>query len=259
VAELTKHTAQQQAAEAERKRIATDTPGTGPIPETQIAANNVVPNEAAANPSTEAGKGMSLASLATGLSQAEITKSVQNELRRVGCLTSSAADGEWNAEAQRSLTAFNRKAGTKLDVRAVNTDTLDAIRQKLSRVCPPACEHGYKAAGNSCTRIVCAEGSFLNDDNECVKRRGKTPTARRDDRDHRGSRSERADRRERPVRERTQSLPEASIARPRVSDGGSPQIVCNAGGCRPVRPGCRIDYQGGSPRNGSGGNVEVCR
>jgi hypothetical protein len=27
---------------------------------------------------------------------------------------------------------------------------------------------------------------------------------------------------------------------------------------RPVRHGCRIDYQGGSPRSGSGGNVEVC-
>src|SRR3954466_8036909 len=27
--------------------------------------------------------------------------------------------------------------------------------------------------------------------------------------------------------------------------------------CRPVRQGCRIDYQGGSPRSGSGGNVEA--
>jgi hypothetical protein len=203
---------------------------------------------------------MNLASLATGPSQAEITKSVQNELRRVGCLTSSAADGEWNTEAQRSLTAFNRKAGTKLDVRAVNADTLDTIRQKQSRVCPLACEHGYKADGDSCTKIVCAEGSFLNEDNECVKRRGKTPVAGRDDRDRRDSRRERADRYARPVRERPQYAPEASFARsPRVSEGGSPQIVCNSGGCRPVRPGCRIDHQGGSPRDGSGGNVEVCR
>lgn len=258
VAELTKKTAQQQAAEAERKRIATDAPGSGS--ETQITANNTVPNEAATAPSAEAGKGMNLASLATGPSQAEITKSVQNELRRVGCLTSSAADGEWNTEAQRSLTAFNRKAGTKLDVRAVNADTLDTIRQKQSRVCPLACEHGYKADGDSCTKIVCAEGSFLNEDNECVKRRGKTPVAGRDDRDRRDSRRERADRYARPVRERPQYAPEASFARsPRVSEGGSPQIVCNSGGCRPVRSGCRIDHQGGSPRDGSGGNVEVCR
>ena len=194
-----------------------------------------------------------------GPSQAEITKSVQIELRRVGCLAASAADGEWNAEAQRSLMAFNRTAGMKLDVRAVSADTLDAIRQKQSRVCPLVCEHGFKADGDGCNRIVCAEGSFLNDDNECERRRGKLPPARRDDRDYRDSRRERADRNARPLWERPHPLPEANIAKPRVSDGGSPQIVCNAGGCRPVRPGCRIDYQGGSPRNGSGGNVEVCR
>jgi hypothetical protein len=198
---------------------------------------------------------MSLASLAGAPTQAEITKSVQTELRRVGCLASSADDGEWNADTQRSLKTFNRQAGTKLDVKTATADTLDAIRQRPSRVCPLVCEHGFKADGDGCTRIVCAEGSVLNDDNECEKRRGKTPTAGRNDRDHRDSRRERADRRERPVRER---IPEASIARPRVSDGGSPQIVCNAGGCRPVGRGCHIDYQGGSPRNGSGGNVEVC-
>ena len=193
-AERTKLAAQEQAAEAERKRMATDKPGSGPIPETRIAANNASPHEAAADPSAGAVKGMSLASLATGRSQAEIVKSVQIELRRVGCLASSAADGEWNAEAQRSLMAFNRKAGMNLDVRAVSADTLDAIRQKLSRVCSLVCEHGYKADGDSCTRIVCAGGSVLSDDNECEKRRGKTPTARRDDRDHRDSRRERTDR-----------------------------------------------------------------
>jgi hypothetical protein len=119
---------------------------------------------------------------------------VQIELRRVGCLTAKAADSDWNMEAQRSLLAFNRKAGTNLDVMAATADTLDAIRQKRSRVCPPPCEYGYKADGDSCTKIVCAESSFLNEDSECVKRRGKTPIGMRDDRDHRGSRRERADR-----------------------------------------------------------------
>ena len=39
---------------------------------------------------------------------------------------------------------------------------------------------GFKANGDQCTRIVCAEGSFLNDDNECEKRREKKPVATRD-------------------------------------------------------------------------------
>ena len=257
-AERTKLAAQEQTAEAERKLMVTDAPAS-PVPETKIASNEPAPGKSATSPSAEGAKGMNLASLAANPSQAEITKSVQDELRRVGCLTSSA-DGEWNTESQRALSAFNRKAGMKLNIKAVTADTLEAIRQNQSRVCPLACEHGFRADGDSCTKIVCAEGSFLNEDNECVKRRGKTPIAGRDDRDRRDSRRERADRYARPVRERAPYAPEASFARPRVSaEGGSGQIVCNAGGCRPVRPGCRIDYQGGSPRNGSGGNVEVCR
>ena len=111
-----------------------------------------------------------------------MTKSVQTELRRVGCLTGEA-DGEWNAASQRSLTLFNRYAGTKFDVKLASTDALDAIKLKPSRVCPLVCDHGFKADGDHCSKIVCAEGSFLNDDNECEKRRGKTPTAKRDDDD----------------------------------------------------------------------------
>jgi hypothetical protein len=42
------------------------------------------------------------------------------------------------------------------------------------------CEHGYKADADRCTKITCATGSFLNDDNECEKRREKQPVAKRD-------------------------------------------------------------------------------
>src|SRR5439155_1634089 len=81
-----------------------------------------------------------VAALTAGRTPADITKSVQLELRRVGCL-SGAADGDWNAESQRSLSSFNRNAGMKLDVKTASTDTLDVIRQKQSRVCPLVCEH----------------------------------------------------------------------------------------------------------------------
>jgi uncharacterized caspase-like protein len=222
-AEKAKQVAQEQAAAAEQKRVAVETNA------------------------SDKDKGMNLAALNDGPPPAEITKSVQAELRRVGCLT-GAADGDWNTASQRSLTLFNRYAGTKLDAKVASVDTLDAIKLKSSPVCPLVCEHGFKADGDRCSKITCAEGSVLNDDNECEKRRANKPVAKRDT----------DDRRERPVRERPQSLPEASVSKPRVSAGGSGQIVCDAGGCRPVRRGCRIEYQGGSPRNGSGGNEEVC-
>src|SRR5262249_17423587 len=137
-AEKAKKVAQDQAAEAERKRA-----------------------EAAVTPAAAPEKIASLNPAAP----ADITKSVQSELRRVGCLTGDA-NGDWNAASQRSLSAFNRNAGTRLDVKTVNADTLDTIKQKPSRVCPLVCEHGTRADGDQCVKIVCAEGSFLNDDNE---------------------------------------------------------------------------------------------
>ena len=43
-----------------------------------------------------------VAALAAGPPQADVTQSVQAELRRVGCLTGNA-DGNWNSTSQRSL------------------------------------------------------------------------------------------------------------------------------------------------------------
>jgi len=191
-------------------------------------------------------KSVNVTALTPGTQPLDLNRSVQAELRRVGCLTGDA-DGNWNASSQRSLSQFNRYAGTRLDTKVASSDALDALKQKSSRVCPLVCAHGYKADGDQCTRIVCAEGSFLNDDNECEKRRG-APVTRRD-------------REERPAREQTRT----DVPRPpraSASSGGSGQIVCGIGGCRAVSRGCHVEYKTtaqGGPVEGGGGNVEVCR
>ena len=163
-AEKAQQAAQQQADDAERKRVAT-------------AAAPAPAAPAPAVPAPE--KNVAVASLNPAPSQSEIIKSVQSELRRVGCYSGNA-DGDWDSSSQRSLSQFNRSAGTRLDTKTVNANTLDAIKQKSSRVCPLVCEHGFKADGDHCTKIACAEGSFVNDDNECEKRHGKA-TVKRDD------------------------------------------------------------------------------
>jgi hypothetical protein len=245
-AEKAQQMAQQQAAEGERQRAEKIT--SNPI----VAANSAADAPAPSIPTPAPGNGTNVAALSDGPSQADISKSVQGELRRVGCLKADA-DGDWNATSQRSLTLFNRYAKTRLDTKVASNDALDTIKQQSSRVCPLVCEHGFKTDGDRCTRIVCAEGSFLNDDNECEKRRARKPVASREE-DDRPVRSER------PVRERPQAQPGASAPRPRASagGGGSGQIFCDGSGCRAVGPGCHIDHQGGSPRSGSGGNEEVC-
>jgi uncharacterized caspase-like protein len=232
-AEKAKQMAQDQAAAAERKR-------------TEIAAST---DTATASPpvTTPSGisgdRGTSVASLDPAPSQADVTKSVQTELRRVGCLSGSA-DGDWNAASQRSLTLFNRYAGTKFDVKVASSDALDAIKLKQTRVCPLVCDHGFKADGDHCSRIVCAEGSSLNDDNECEKKRAKTPVARRGNAAA-GDRASSAARGAAP----------AASASPRATG----QIVCDDLLCRPVRRGCHLSYVGQrGPRDASGGNIEVC-
>ena len=185
-AEKAKQLAQDQAAEAERRRAAA---------------------ESSAATAPQADKAVNLAALPPASTpQADITKSVQAELRRVGCLTGET-NGEWNATSQRSMALFNRYAGTKLDVKLANADALDSIKLKSSRVCPLVCEHGFKADGDRCSKIVCADGSVLNDDNECEKRRGKKPVASRDTDDRQ---------RVAPPRPQARQLPEAGqmIARP---------------------------------------------
>ncbi|WKA29171.1 caspase family protein [Bradyrhizobium roseum] len=159
-AEKAKQVAQEQSAAAEQKRAAAEAAAAAPGP-------------------APADKAVNVAALAAGPPQPDVTKSVQSELRRVGCLTGNA-DGTWNSSTQRSLSQFNRYAGTKVDTKVASVDTLDTIKLKSSRVCPLVCEHGFQAEGERCTKIVCAEGSFLNDDNECEKRRAKKPVAARE-------------------------------------------------------------------------------
>ncbi|HEY3792039.1 MAG TPA: caspase family protein [Bradyrhizobium sp.] len=294
-AEKAKQVALDRAADAERKRIAAENSAAVPAQSSnRAAANNNAPAVAttpasptAANPpAPEPPKQTDVAALTPGPApQADVSKSVQLELRRVGCL-SGPADGEWNTATQRSLSLFNRNAGTKLDVKTASLDTLDAIKRKDGRVCPPVCDHGFKADGDHCSKIACAEGSFLNDDNECEKRKGKTPVAkherereadrdrerirdtdRRDssrDRqnDYRGRRDYRDGYRdEGAIQERPMPEYSAPRSRPSRESGGTGQIVCGVSGCHAVARGCHIEYKTtaqGGPIEGGGGNVQVC-
>ncbi|MCA6125578.1 caspase family protein [Bradyrhizobium sp. WSM 1704] len=247
-AEQAKQIAQEQAAAAEQKRQAA---------EAAVPADKPAADQAAVTAPTAAERPTNVAALTTGSPQVDLVKSVQTELRRVGCLI-GAVDGEWNAASQRSLTQFNRYAGTRLDARNASLETLDAVKLKPSRVCPLVCEHGYRADGDHCSKIVCAAGSFLNDDNECQKRRERKPVARRDADEDRPSRRER----ERAYRQQREPLaPSAAAPRPQPrarAESGSGQIMCDAYTCRPVRRGCHLEYRGGGGPGLGVGNVEVC-
>ncbi|WMT79724.1 caspase family protein [Bradyrhizobium sp. Ash2021] len=161
----------------------------------------------------------------------DLPRSLQSELRRVGCNTGSV-DGDWNAASQRSLDLFNKHAGLKLDVKAANVDALDAVKGKTERVCPLICETGFRADGGQCVRIKCRVGYQFGEDGVCKKVEAKRPSAMRE---------EKGNQKDRVKLDATPSKPQASG-----------QIVCDAQGCRPVPKGCSL-AAGNGP--GPGGNA----
>jgi hypothetical protein len=166
-------------------------------------------------------------------------------LRRVGCNT-GAVDGNWNDTAQRSLSLFNRHAGTTLDVKAASLDSLDVLKSKTGRICPLICDHGYKADSDTCVEITCKAGDQLSDDNSCEKiESGKKPVARRE---------------APPAQPKQQAAPSPAPApnRQAQSGGGGRQIFCNQAGCQQVRKGCYIAGGGRGPMGNGGAQREVC-
>jgi len=266
-AEKANQMAQQQAADAERKR---DNQPSAQLAAGQPQAGSDRGKGDAAAPAA-ADKGPVVASLNAGPSPADLAKNLvkatQLELQRVGCLNDDA-DGDWGAASQRSLSQFNRYAGTKLDTREASADALDAIKRKQARVCPLVCKHGYQADGDHCSRIACAEGSFLNDDNECEKRHDKKTIAKRNSDDDEPSL------RRRQRAERSLGLPDVGVGigagvgaaapgfvRPQLQAARPPraqgQIYCDAYHCRQVQRGCHLEYRGGGGP-GNDANAEVC-
>jgi uncharacterized caspase-like protein len=252
-AEKAQQAVQQQAAAAEQKRTTVENAAADKDAAEKVGMDDGVADHAPASKPTAARPqdtkqdtkivALPAPSAPAPPSPAELARSLQTELRRVGCFTGSV-DGEWSKASRRSLELFNKSAGTRLDVKLASLDALDAIKARPARVCPLICEYGFKADGERCVKISCAAGSFLNDDNECEKHKLREPPSARRERDERPARV---------VRERPPG--EASASKP------SGQMVCDRGGCRPVARGCHLEFRTtaqGGPYEGGGGNVQVC-
>jgi chemotaxis protein histidine kinase CheA len=171
----------------------------------------------------------------------DLPRSLQSELRRVGCNTGSV-DGNWNTSAQKALDLFNKHAGMKLDVKLASVDALDSVKSKTGRICPLVCDHGFRADGERCTKITCRAGYEVGDDNTCEKIEVKKPTAKRE---------EPKIQRDKPERSKAEAAP----SKPQASSG---QVICGQGGCRSVQKGCRLEAYPNSGAALSGYLREVC-
>ena len=224
-AEKAKRIEQAKTDAAEQQRKTAEAAAVKALADKQAAEKAAAETAArqAAQKQTEDAETKKVAALsaANDPSPRDLVKSVQLELRRVGCM-SSAADGEWKEAAQRSLTLFNKYAGTQFDAKLASTDALEALKAKSGRVCPLICDHGFRADGDGCVKVPCRAGYRVNDDNECEKIAEKKPVATGEDAQKRAA-----------ARKDTEATP----TKPQASG----QVLCNQSGCRPVARGCRVE------------------
>jgi uncharacterized caspase-like protein len=247
-AEKAKQIEEAKAAAAEQRRKDAEA-AVAKAQAAQEAAEKALAAERAANQEKQAASdsAQKVATLTTGPSQLTLSPQetavlVQSELRRVGCLTANA-DGDWNATSQRSLTLFNKYAGTKFDTKLASFDVLDAIKGKPGRVCPLICDHGFKADGDGCVKITCRAGYQANDSGACEKI-VKLPTAKRD-----------AETPKEPV---ARLRPDAKQQTSSQAAGTGQKYICGSGGCRAVAKGCRVVEQPRAINGVYSAFVEVC-
>jgi hypothetical protein len=193
------------------------------------------------------------------LSAAETARLVQAELRRVGCFAGDVSD-EWTDAARRSLERFNKYSGLKLDAKAASLDILGTVKAKTARVCPPLCNRGYRAMGDTCVKISCKAGYHLTGDNLCEKIESKGQAAkpvagaekpRREQAlpgDDGASLHAQIDRSALPAGPAPSNLPTSG---PRVTGGG--HTTCGPFGCQIVPAGCHAVRGAGG--HGLGGKI----
>ena len=102
----------------------------------------------------------------------------------------------------RALELFNTHAGTRLDVKLVRLDALDAVRSKSSRVCPLVCGKGFRAEGDKC--IEAPTTAARPEPNRAIPAQEPKP---------------------------------AEAAKPSSSGG----IICTPRGCQPVPSNCHVE------------------
>jgi uncharacterized caspase-like protein len=68
---------------------------------------------------------------------AEIARSMQSELKRVGCY-SGTIDGVWGPGTQAAIQQFNQRTGKRVDTVTASLESVASIKERTDRVCPPA-------------------------------------------------------------------------------------------------------------------------
>jgi uncharacterized caspase-like protein len=91
---------------------------------------------------------------------ADLARSLQLELKRVGCL-SGEADGVWGEQSRSALRTFAKQAGLDIGDDGPSEVALAAASGASTRLCPPSCDEGERLVNGRCVareRVRHAQG-----------------------------------------------------------------------------------------------------
>ena len=107
---------------------------------------------AAANPGVNAQQPTATASSqpdASSLDAVVLTKAIQSNLARVGCMP-GIEDGKWGQGVRRALERYNALTGKQLKTASAAPETLDALAARSGLVCAPACPPDLSEVDGRC-------------------------------------------------------------------------------------------------------------
>jgi uncharacterized caspase-like protein len=93
--------------------------------------------------------------VATASFNQELGRSLQLELKRVGCYQGTV-NGEFGDATRDALRSFVKYSALNLRAEDLSVDTIKAVRAFDKRVCPLSCQTGERAEGDACIRITAA-------------------------------------------------------------------------------------------------------
>jgi uncharacterized caspase-like protein len=106
------------------------------------------------------------------IEQQELGRSLQLELKRVGCYE-GAVNGEFGNATREALRNFVKYSALTLRNDNLSLDAIKAVRSFDKRVCPLSCQAGERAEGDACIRVTASPARPPSGAKKCFSFQGR--------------------------------------------------------------------------------------
>jgi Putative peptidoglycan binding domain len=115
---------------------------------------------------------LKMTQVATAPFDQELGRSLQFELKRVGCYQ-GAVNGEFGNATREALRSFVKYSALNLRNEDLSVDAIKAVRSFDKRVCPLSCQPGERAEGDTCIRVTAGPARLQSGSKKCFSFQGR--------------------------------------------------------------------------------------